>query len=69
MEGLQAVHSRGYVAALRPVRFCGGNHATNYLDMLQEFILSQLTQDGVLDTLIFQDDDAPPRGALIVREF
>jgi hypothetical protein len=43
--------------------------ATKYLDMLQEFVLKQLTQDGVLDTIIFQHDGALPHWALIVRQF
>jgi hypothetical protein len=43
--------------------------ATSYLDMLHEFVLPQLTQDGVLDTIIVQHDGAPPHWALIVLEF
>jgi hypothetical protein len=43
--------------------------ATNYLDMLQEFVLPHLTQDGVLDTISFQHDGTPPHWALIVLEF
>jgi hypothetical protein len=37
--------------------------AADYLDMLQEFVLQQ---DGVLDTIIFKHDGAPPHWALIV---
>jgi hypothetical protein len=44
-------------------------HATNYLDILQEFVFPQLTQDQVLDNIIFQHDGAPPHWALILREF
>jgi hypothetical protein len=43
-------------------------HATYYPDMLQEFVLPQLTQDGVLNTIIFQHNGAPPHWALIVPE-
>jgi hypothetical protein len=43
--------------------------ATSYLDTLQEFVLQHLTQDRVLDTIIFQHDGAPPHWALILREF
>jgi hypothetical protein len=43
--------------------------ASDYLDMLEELVLPQLTQDEVLDTVIFQHDGAPPHWALIVREF
>jgi hypothetical protein len=51
----------------------GGVMARSFLRrklfVLQEFVLPQLTQDGILDTIVFQHDGASPHWALIVREF
>ena len=37
-----------------------------YLDMLEEFLEPQLQQDGILGTLVYQQDGAPPHFALPV---
>ncbi|PSN58023.1 hypothetical protein C0J52_02021 [Blattella germanica] len=40
-----------------------------YLEMLQQFLEPQLTQDGVLHSVVFQQDGAPPHFALCVRAY
>ena len=40
-----------------------------YLDMLQQFLEPQLIQDGILDTVVFQQDGAPCHYAKICREY
>jgi hypothetical protein len=48
---------------VRPVQFCEGNRSCYQLPRhAPECVLSQLTQDGVLDTIIFQHNGAPPHG-------
>ena len=42
--------------------------AVNYLDMIKQYVVPQLQQDGILDTIIDQQDCAPPHWAIIVRE-
>ena len=42
--------------------------AVNYLDMIEQYVVPQLLQDGTLDTIIYQQDGAPPHWAIIVRE-
>ena len=34
--------------------------AINYLDMIEQFVISQLQEDGVLDIIIYQQDGTPP---------
>lgn len=41
----------------------------NYLDMLQMFLEPQLQQDGILCSVIYQQDGAPPHYANIVRDY
>lgn len=41
----------------------------SYIDMLQQFLQPQLQEDGILETVVFQQDGAPPHFALIVREY
>ena len=43
----------------------GGMH----LDMLEQFLEPQLRQDGILGTVVYQQDGAPPHFALPVREY
>ena len=33
-------------------------HAVNYLDMIEQYVVPQLQQDGILDTIVDQQDDA-----------
>lgn len=40
-----------------------------YLDMLEQFLEPQLQQDGILGTVVYQQDGAPPHFALQVREY
>lgn len=40
-----------------------------YLDMLQQFLQPQLEEDGITDTVVYQQDGAPPHFALIVRSY
>ena len=40
-----------------------------YLDMLKQFLEPQLQQDGILGTVVYQQDGAPPHFALAVREY
>ena len=40
-----------------------------YLDMLEFFLAPQLVQDGIVETVIFQQDGAPPHFALTVQDF
>ena len=40
-----------------------------YLDMLEEFLEPHLQQDGILGTVVYQEDGAPPHFALPVREY
>lgn len=40
-----------------------------YLDMLQLFLHPQLLQDGIIDTVVLQQDGAPPHFALTVRAY
>lgn len=42
---------------------------TTYCDMLEFFLGPQLVQDGIVETVIFQQDGAPPNFALTVRDF
>ena len=42
--------------------------AINYLEMIEQYVVPQLQQDGILDTIIYQQDGAPPHWAIIVRE-
>jgi len=42
--------------------------AVNYLDMIEQYVVPQLQQDGILDTIIYQQDGAPPHWAIIVRK-
>lgn len=42
---------------------------TVYLDMLQQFLEPKLLQDGILDTVIFQQDGAPCHYAKIVQDY
>ena len=38
-----------------------------YLDMLQQFLEPQLISDGIMETIVFQQDGTPPHFVLIVR--
>jgi len=40
-----------------------------YLDMLEQFLELQILKDGVLDTVVFQQDGAPCHYAMIVRDY
>ena len=40
-----------------------------YLDMLEQFLEPQLQQDGILGTVVYQQDSAPPHFALPVSEY
>jgi len=40
-----------------------------YLDMLEQFLEPQLLTDGILDTVVFQQDGAPFHYAIIVRDY
>ncbi|KAJ4448792.1 hypothetical protein ANN_00183 [Periplaneta americana] len=40
-----------------------------YLDMLQLFLHPQLLRDGIIDTVVLQQDGAPPHFALTVRAY
>ena len=40
-----------------------------YLDMLEQFLEPQLRQDGILGTVVYQQDGASPHFALPVREY
>lgn len=40
-----------------------------YLDLLQQFLEPQVIQDGILDSVVFQQDGAPPHFATIVRDY
>ena len=40
-----------------------------YLDLLQQFMEPQLKHDGILDSVVYQQDGAPPHFALIVRNY
>ena len=40
-----------------------------YLNMLELFLEPQLQDDVILDTVVFQQDGAPPHFAHIVREY
>ena len=40
----------------------------SYLDMIKQYVVHQLQQDGILDTIIYQQDVAPPHWAIIARE-
>ena len=42
--------------------------AVNYLDMIEQYVVPQLQQDRILDTIIYQQDGAPPHWAIIVRK-
>ena len=37
--------------------------------MLERFLEPQLKQDGILCTVVYQQDGAPPHFALLVREY
>ena len=37
-----------------------------YLDLLQQFLKTQSIQDGILNSVVYQQDGAPPHFALIV---
>ena len=38
-----------------------------YLDLLQQFLEPQLIQDSILDSVVYQQDGAPPHFALFLR--
>jgi hypothetical protein len=40
-----------------------------YLDMLEQFLGPQILTDGILDTVVFQQDGAPCHYAIIVRDY
>ena len=40
-----------------------------YLDMLEQFLEHQLISDGIMDTVVFQQDGAPPHFAITVRDY
>ena len=40
-----------------------------YLDLLQQFLEPQLIQDGILDSVVYQQDGAPPHFALMVWNY
>ena len=40
-----------------------------YLDLLQQFLEPQLIQDGILDSVVYQQDGASPHFALSVRNY
>ena len=40
-----------------------------YLDMLEQVLEAQLQQDGILSTVVYQQDGAPLHFALPVREY
>ena len=40
-----------------------------YLDMLEQFLKPQLLTDGILDTVVFQQDGALCHYAIIVRDY
>ena len=40
-----------------------------YLDILEQFLDTQLQKDGILGTVVYQQDGAPPHFALPVREY
>jgi len=40
-----------------------------YLDMLEQLLEPQLLTDGILDTVVFQQDGAPCHYAVIVRDY
>jgi len=40
-----------------------------YLDVLEQFLEPQLLTDGILDTVGFQQDEAPCNYAIIVRDY
>jgi hypothetical protein len=44
------------------------DRAVNYLDMIEQYVVPQIQQDGILDTIIYQQDGAPSHWAIIVRE-
>ena len=42
--------------------------AVSYLDMNKQYVVPQLQQDEILDTIIYQQDGAPPHWTIIVKE-
>ncbi|PSN39977.1 hypothetical protein C0J52_20372 [Blattella germanica] len=40
-----------------------------YLDLVQQFLEPQLIQDGMLDSVVYQQYRAPPHFAIIVRDY
>jgi len=40
-----------------------------YLHMLEQFLETQLLTDGILDTVVFQQDGAPCHYAIIVGDY
>ena len=42
--------------------------AVNYVDMIEQYVVPQLQQDEILDTIIYQQDGTPPHWVIIVRE-
>ena len=40
-----------------------------YLDILQQFLESQFIQDGILDSVAYQQEGAPPHFALTIRNY
>ena len=40
-----------------------------YLDLVQQFLESQLVQDGILDSVVYLQDGAPSHFALIVQNY
>ena len=42
---------------------------TSYLDMLLMFLVPHLQQDGIIETVVYQQDGAPPHFANVVNDF
>ena len=45
------------------------NNGSSYLDVLQQFLEPQLVVNGILDTVVYQQDGAPANFAFIVRDY
>ena len=53
-----------------PFMFAGKTVTGNtYLDVLEQFLEPQLISDGIMDTVVFQHDGAPPHFAITVRDY
>ena len=44
-------------------------NGSSYLDILQQFFDPQLVANGILDTVVYQQDGAPAHFSLIVRYY